>query len=41
MILNSDVLLLDLENKQWKTLTDLDPPRARPLISIIDHTDPP
>ncbi len=41
MIENSDVLLMDLEKKQWKTLTDIDPPRARPLISIVDHTDPP
>jgi hypothetical protein len=38
MIENSDVLLMVLEENQWKTLIDLDPSRARPLISIIDHT---
>jgi hypothetical protein len=32
---------MNLERKQWKTLTELNPPRARPLISILDHTDPP
>lgn len=38
---NSDVLVMDLNKKQWKTLAELDPPRARPLISTADHTDPP
>jgi len=32
---------MNLDDKQWKTLADLDPPRARPLISIADHIDPP
>ncbi|CAF0998050.1 unnamed protein product [Adineta steineri] len=41
ILCNGDVLLLDLEKKQWKTLPDIDPPRARPLISIVDNTDPP
>ncbi|CAF0988230.1 unnamed protein product [Rotaria sp. Silwood1] len=41
IVCNGDVLLMDLEKKQWKTLADLDPPRARPLISIIDNKDSP
>lgn len=40
-IKNSDVLAMDLDKKQWKILTELDPPRARPLISVMDHIDPP
>ncbi|CAF1020068.1 unnamed protein product [Rotaria sordida] len=41
IVCNGDVLLMDLEKKQWKTLADLDPPRARPLISVIDNTNSP
>ena len=32
---------MNLDKKQWKTLTDINPPRARTLVSIDDHTDPP
>ncbi|UJR20959.1 hypothetical protein I4U23_024066 [Adineta vaga] len=41
ILCHGDVLLLNLDEKQWKTLIDIHPPRARPLISIIDHVDPP
>jgi hypothetical protein len=41
MTVNSDALLMDLDKKQWETLPDLDPPRARTLISVDDHADPP
>ena len=33
--------MMNLEKRQWETLAELDPPRARPLISVIDTTDPP
>ena len=32
---------MDLDKKQWKILTNIDPPRARPLVSVNDHVDPP
>ena len=37
----SDAVFMDLDKQRWETLTDLDSPRARPLISMADHADPP
>jgi hypothetical protein len=32
---------MDLDKKQWKILTDVNPPRARALVTMEDQTDPP